>query len=164
MGSVPVATVRAELACHWRHAHDLPRVARRLRSRPAWRRGASTRTAEALRHLERALELWDRVPDAAERAGMSRSDVLRAAAAVAGDAFEAARAVSLQREALAERAEHATTASSSRACTHELRPLPAARGRARRERRRAADAALELLPPEAELERATPAASRTPRT
>ena len=47
---------------------------------------------EALRHFEDALALWDRVPDAAERAGMPRSEVLRAAAAAANDGFESARA------------------------------------------------------------------------
>ena len=59
---------------------------------------------EALRHLENALGLWDRVPDAAERAGMPRSDVLRAAASAANDGFESARSVALQREAIADAA------------------------------------------------------------
>ena len=100
LGDVPATTVQAELACHWRGAHDLPRalgasVAAGLAARKIFAH------SEALRHLERGLELWDRVPDAEERAGMSRCDVLRAAAAVAGNAFEAGRAVALQREALA---------------------------------------------------------------
>ena len=55
---------------------------------------------EALRHLERALALWDRVPDAAERAGMPRSDVLRRPPRRPNDGFESARAIALQREAL----------------------------------------------------------------
>src|SRR5215218_3046158 len=101
LGDVPAATVQAELACHWKGAHDLPRalgasVAAGLAARRVYA------FSEALRHLERALELWDRIPDAAELAGMTRCDVLRAAAAVAGSGFEAGRAVALQREALAE--------------------------------------------------------------
>ena len=76
--------------------------ARGRRSRPGSLPGRVFAYGEALRHFERALELWDRVPDAAERAGMPRADVLRAAAAAAGDAFEAGRAVALQREALAD--------------------------------------------------------------
>ena len=95
----PAATP-TELAGHWLCAHDLPRAlgasvtagveARRLYAH-----------SEALRHFENALGLWDRVPDAAERSGRSRSDVLRAAAAAANDGFEGARSVALQREALA---------------------------------------------------------------
>ena len=93
----------AELARHWQGAHDLPRAlaasvaagveARRLHA-----------PGEALRHLEDALGLWDRVPDAAERAGMPRSDVLRAAASAANDGFESGRSVALQREAIADAA------------------------------------------------------------
>ena len=91
----------AELACHWQGAHDLPRAlaasvaagteARRLHA-----------PGEALRHFEDALALWDRVPDAAERAGMPRSAVLRAAGAAANDGFESARAIALMREAIAD--------------------------------------------------------------
>ena len=100
LGDAHAAVLPAELACHWRGAHDLPRAlgasvaagveARRVHA-----------DSEALRHFENALALWDRVPDAAERAGMPRSDLLRAAAAAANDSFEAARSIALQREALA---------------------------------------------------------------
>ena len=152
MGSVPVATVRAELACHWRHAHDLPRsLGAAVAAGLAARRVYAQR--EALRHLEGALELWDRVPDAAERAGMSRTDVLRAAAAVAGDAFEAARAVSLQREALAKGAGTDDRVDLARMHYELARYL-----RYAGEQEESDDelqAAFELLPPEAELERAT---------
>jgi predicted ATPase len=93
-------TPAAALATHWRGAHDLPRMleasvaagfeARRVQA-----------PREALRHLETALSLWDRVPDAAERAGRPRSEVLREAAAAAGECFAASRSVALAREALA---------------------------------------------------------------
>ena len=100
LGDAPEAALPAELACHWRGAHDLPRalgasVAAGVAARRVFAPG------EALGHLEAALSLWDRVPDAAERAGMPRSAVLREAAAAASDGFEASRAVALQREALA---------------------------------------------------------------
>ena len=89
----------AELACHWQGAHDLPRALARVGG--GRRRGtAPVRTRRGAGHFERALALWDRVPDAAERAGMSRSDVLRAAAAAAHDGFESSRSIALQREAL----------------------------------------------------------------
>jgi predicted ATPase len=99
LGDVSPATLPAELACHWHGAHDLPRalgasVAAGVEARRVHAHG------EALRHFERALATWDRVPDAAERAGMPRSGVLRAAAAAANDGFESARSVALQREAL----------------------------------------------------------------
>ena len=58
--------------------------------------------SEAQRHFERALELWDRVPDAEERAGCDRVDVLRHAAAAAANAGEAARSLALARKAIAE--------------------------------------------------------------
>jgi ATP/maltotriose-dependent transcriptional regulator MalT len=90
----------AELACHWQGAHDLPRalaasVAAGMEAQRVHAPG------EALRQLEEALGLWDRVPDAAERAGMARSEVLLAAAAAANDGFESGRAIALQREAIA---------------------------------------------------------------
>jgi predicted ATPase/DNA-binding CsgD family transcriptional regulator len=100
LGDLPDATVAAELACHWRAAHELSRSL-----------GASVRAGlaakrvyaydEAGRQLERALELWARVPDADERAGMDRSEVLRHAATCAVARGEASRAVALIREALA---------------------------------------------------------------
>ena len=94
----------AELACHWQGAHDLPRalgasVAAGVEARRLCAHG------EALRHFESALALWDRVPDAAERAGMPRSDVLRAAAAAADECFQSSRAAALLRRGLAGRLE-----------------------------------------------------------
>jgi DNA-binding NarL/FixJ family response regulator len=151
LGDVPETTVRAELACHWKGAHDLPRAlgasvaaglaARRIFAFP-----------EALRHLERALELWERVPDAAERAGMSRADVLRAAAASATHAFETGRSVALQREALAEGAEGADPVELAR--MHAELSGYLRHAHEHDESNEELQLAIDLLPPEAEIERA----------
>jgi DNA-binding CsgD family transcriptional regulator/tetratricopeptide (TPR) repeat protein len=140
----------AELARHWRGAHDLPRalgasVAAGVAARRLHAHG------EALRHFEDALTLWDRVPDAAERAGMPRAEVLRAAAAAANDGFEAARSVALQREAIAEAAgaDPVEQARLHSELAHYLRHAnehDASDDEVRR--------ALELLPEDARLERA----------
>ena len=101
MGDAPAAAVAGMLACHWNAAHDVPRalgasVAAGLASKRV------LAFSEAKRHFERALELWDRVPDAEERAGCDRVDVLRHAAAAAAYAGEAARSLALARKAIAE--------------------------------------------------------------
>ena len=151
LGDVPAATVRAELACHWRLAHDLPRaLGASVAAGVAAQRIYADR--EALRHFERALELWDRVPDAAERSGMSRVDLLRAAAAVAGHAFEAGRAVSLQREALSETGEAASALELARMHAELSRYLRHASEHDESDIE--LERALQLLPPDAELERA----------
>ncbi len=150
LGDLPPATLAAELACHWRAAHDLPRalgagVAAGLAARRVFAYG------EALRHFERALELWDRVPDAAERAGMPRSDVLRKAAAAAADGFEGARAVALQREALIDGAPGADPVQLSRLHSELASYLRYASEHDESDEE--LRLALELLPEEAELER-----------
>jgi DNA-binding CsgD family transcriptional regulator/tetratricopeptide (TPR) repeat protein len=101
MGDSPAAAVAGILACHWNAAHDVPRalgasVAAGLASKRV------LAFSEAQRHFERALELWDRVPDAEERAGIDKADVLRHAAAAAANAGEAARSLALTRKAIAE--------------------------------------------------------------
>lgn len=58
--------------------------------------------AERLMLLDRALELWDQVPDAAARIGADRVRVLEGAAAAARDAGEAQRGLALVELALAE--------------------------------------------------------------
>ena len=141
----------AEVAGHWYAARDLPKAlaAAVAAALAAQRVFAYT---EALRQFERALEVWDRVPDAAERAGMERVDVLRQAATAASDALESARAIALQREAL-ER-------SSSGADRVQLALMHAELARYLRsanehdESDEELRAALEVLPPEAERERA----------
>ncbi|HEX5621812.1 MAG TPA: AAA family ATPase [Solirubrobacteraceae bacterium] len=151
LGDVPEATVRAELACHWKGAHDLPRAlgasveagmaARRIFAFP-----------EALRHLERALELWDRVPDAEERAGMSRCEVLRVAALAASHGFETGRAVALQREALAVGADDADLVERAR--LHAELSGYLRHAHEHDESDAELQTALELMPAEAGLERA----------
>ena len=85
LGDVPQATVAAQLACHWHAAHDVPRaLGAAVEAGRAAKRVFAFR--EAQRHYERALELWDRVPDAEERAGCDRIDVLRHAAVAAAHA------------------------------------------------------------------------------
>ena len=72
LGDVSADTVAAELACHWRAAHDLERaLAASVRAGIAAKRVFAYE--EAQRQFERALELWERVPDAEERAGMDRA-------------------------------------------------------------------------------------------
>ena len=140
----------AELACHWDGAHDLPRsfaasVAAGLEARRVHAHG------EALGHFENALALWDRVPDAADRAGLSRSEVLLAAAGAANDGFESARAIALQREAIAgaENADPIALSGMHAQLAHYLRHA---------NQHDASDdevrLALELLPSDARLERA----------
>jgi DNA-binding CsgD family transcriptional regulator len=149
LGDAHAAAVPAELACHWHGAHDLPRalaasVAAGVEAKRIHAHG------EALRHLENALALWDRVPDAAERSDMPRSDVLRAAAAAANDGFESARSVALQREAIAEGADDPVELARMHSeLAHYLRhgnQHDASDDEVRR--------ALELLPEDARLERA----------
>ncbi len=61
--------ITATLAHHWYAALDLPRAL--SASVQAGRQAlAAFAPAEALRHLERALQIWARVPDAVERAGV----------------------------------------------------------------------------------------------
>ena len=90
----------AALALHFSAAHDLPRAL------PAYveagRLAAAYAPAEALRHLEQALELWPSVPDASQRCGIDLVDTLRLAGSSAIAAGEPERALALFDEALAE--------------------------------------------------------------
>jgi DNA-binding CsgD family transcriptional regulator len=94
------ATRAAALALHWSASHDLPRAL------PAYvdaaRLAAPYAPAEALRHLERALETWPSVPDAAERCGVDLIELLRRTALTAYAAGELDRSLALGNEALAE--------------------------------------------------------------
>jgi tetratricopeptide (TPR) repeat protein len=96
-GNVAVA---AALALHWRAAHDLPRAlaacveAAQLAARYA--------PAEALGHLERALEIWPQVPDAAERSGIDVVEALRRAGQSAYAAGALDRSLAMFDEGLAE--------------------------------------------------------------
>jgi DNA-binding CsgD family transcriptional regulator/tetratricopeptide (TPR) repeat protein len=89
------------LAYHWYAALDLPR-ALPASVRAAARAAAAGAPAEALRLLERALEIWPRVADARERTGMDRVGVSRLAADAAYRSGTLDRARSLLSDALAE--------------------------------------------------------------
>ena len=91
----------AALAYHWHAALDLPRAlpAAIDAARHAM---ASYAPAEALRQLERALELWPRVADAAERTGMDQAEVGRLAAEAARGAGALDRSALLLIDALAQ--------------------------------------------------------------
>ncbi len=94
-----------ELATHW-HAADQP--GRALLA--AWRAAAAAERSygfsEQLRLLERVLGLWDRVPDAAERIGHERVDVLEQAAETSRANGDPARGIAFATDALAEIDEH----------------------------------------------------------
>ncbi|RKN56230.1 helix-turn-helix transcriptional regulator [Micromonospora costi] len=91
----------AEIAHHWYAAHDHPRA---LVSARAAACAAADRYAyaEQSRLLERVLELWELVPDAADRLGMDHLAVLEETLAAAITAGDYARALTLARAALAE--------------------------------------------------------------
>ena len=91
----------AELAHHWQVAQDRPRAlsASLEAARDA---EAVAGVAEARRHVERVLELWEQVEDAQERAGVDRALVTRWAAELSYLAGDPRRAVALQERALAE--------------------------------------------------------------
>jgi predicted ATPase/DNA-binding CsgD family transcriptional regulator len=94
-----VETVTADLARHWYAAHDLPRA---LATAAEAGRSAERRSgfAEARTHFERALELWDRVPDAQARVGLTRIALIRRAAEAANLAGDHGRAAALVRTAI----------------------------------------------------------------
>jgi DNA-binding CsgD family transcriptional regulator len=86
--------VAAELAHHAEVSHDLP-LALAASVRAARHARAVHAPSEAQRHLERALEWWCSIPDAAERTGMSESELYRQAAEAAGAAGDPVRAAAL---------------------------------------------------------------------
>ena len=96
MGRAP-----AEIAHHWHAAHDHPKalVASRLAAEAAGRRYAY---AEQARLLERVLELWELVPEAALLLGASHLDLLEQTGLVAIDAGDHKRALKLTRATLAD--------------------------------------------------------------
>jgi predicted ATPase len=112
-GGTDDAAGAAALALHWSSSHDLPRAL------PAYvdaaRLAAPYAPAEALRHLERALEIWPSVPDAPERCGLDLIELLRRAALTAHAAGELDRALALINEALAE--PDAAPSPSARRCS-----------------------------------------------
>ena len=89
----------AELAPHWAAAG---RSAEALAASVEAARQAEAvfGLAEALAHLERALALWDAVPDAAELAGLDLAELCAWAAELASQTGAAPRAVELARRAI----------------------------------------------------------------
>jgi DNA-binding NarL/FixJ family response regulator len=90
----------AELAYHCLAGHDLPAALAAL-IRAAAQAAAVSAPAERYRHLTQALELWDRVPNAAAVATVDRVDLLLRAAEAANQSGQFQRAVGLTREAVA---------------------------------------------------------------
>ena len=88
----------AELAYHWHAAHDLPKaLVAAVRAGAAFDRVSAP--DEAHRQYERALDLWDRVPDAARIVGLERIELLERAAAAASNS-DPGRAAALIRSAI----------------------------------------------------------------
>lgn len=94
-------TPESALAVHWQACGDHAR-ALAAAWRAAGERGAAAAHAERLTLLERVLDLWDRVPDAASLTGAARREVLEAAAEAAGAAGDPGRGLPLVRRALEE--------------------------------------------------------------
>jgi DNA-binding CsgD family transcriptional regulator len=89
------------LAYHWYAALDLPR-ALSAAVEAAAQAMASYAPAEALRHLERALEIWPQVPDAEQRTGLDLVEMHRLAAEAAFQSGALSRSLSLLEAALAD--------------------------------------------------------------
>jgi len=87
----------AELAHHSLASHDLA-GALAASVRAASEAEAVLAPAEALRHLQRALALWERVPEPATVAGIDRVELTLRAAAAASAAGEHQRAASLAQD------------------------------------------------------------------
>jgi DNA-binding CsgD family transcriptional regulator len=99
LGEGTAGIVAGELAHHWREARRLPEaLSSSLEAATAAEEGYAF--AEAHDQLEHALEIWDQVPDAEERAGADLAGVLARAAENASLAHEPARAVALARRAV----------------------------------------------------------------
>jgi tetratricopeptide (TPR) repeat protein len=97
-GDAP-ASRAARLAYHLAGAGDQPRALTASVQAATAAEGVSA-FAEAQLQLERALTLWDRVPDADERAGMDRVELLARCGEAAFAAGSLARAAELVRHAL----------------------------------------------------------------
>jgi DNA-binding CsgD family transcriptional regulator len=95
------ATSEAEIAHHWGAAGiDEPALAAAVRAAAQAERMYAV--ADARRHYEQALELWERVADPAQLAGLARWELLRRAADAVWLAGDEQGAVALARAALAE--------------------------------------------------------------
>jgi DNA-binding CsgD family transcriptional regulator/tetratricopeptide (TPR) repeat protein len=91
----------ARLAYHWVRAHD-PARALPAAVEAGLQSEAAYGFADAQRHFETALELWDQVADAEERLGLDRAAVLQHAADSAYLAGDPNRAITLTHAAIAD--------------------------------------------------------------
>jgi DNA-binding CsgD family transcriptional regulator/tetratricopeptide (TPR) repeat protein len=98
---LPPGRAAIEMAHHWYSAHDSA-WALMAGWQAAAQAGRAVAAAERLSLLARVLELWDQVPDAAERIGADHSRVLEEATAAAQDAGEFERGIALATSALKE--------------------------------------------------------------
>ena len=98
---VPPGRAAIEMAHHWHAAHDSA-WALIGAWRAAAQAGRAVAAAERLALLARVLELWDQVPDAAERIGADHVQVLEQAVEAAHDAAEFERGIALATSALRE--------------------------------------------------------------
>ena len=98
---VPPGRAAIEMAHHWHSAHDSV-WALIAAWQAAAQAGRAVAAAERLSLLARVLELWDQVPDAAERIGADHTKVLEEAIAAAHDAGEFERGIALATSALRE--------------------------------------------------------------
>ncbi len=98
---VPPGRAAAELAHHWYSAHD-PTWALVSAWKAADEAKRATAYTEWLRMLDRVLELWDKVPDAAERIGADHAAVLEHAIEASDLAGETKRGVKFAKAALKE--------------------------------------------------------------
>ena len=98
---VPPGRAAIEMAHHWHSAHDSA-WALIAAWQAAAQAGRAVAAAERLSLLARVLELWDQVPDAAERIAADHSQVLEEATAAAHDAGEYERGIALATSALRE--------------------------------------------------------------
>jgi DNA-binding CsgD family transcriptional regulator len=96
---VPPGRAAIEMAHHWHSAHDSP-WALIGAWRAAAQAGRAVAAAERLSLLARVLELWDQVPDAAERIEADHVRVLEEATSAADDAGEFERGIALSTSAL----------------------------------------------------------------
>jgi DNA-binding CsgD family transcriptional regulator/tetratricopeptide (TPR) repeat protein len=99
--AVSTGSAAAEIAHHWYAAHDLTR-AFDASLRAADEAQRSYAHAEVQRMLERALALWNQMPDPVATTGGDRADLLTRAAVAATDAGELERALALVDAALDE--------------------------------------------------------------
>jgi len=109
----------AKLARHWYAAGDAERALVAAVDAATAAAGIYG-FAEAQRHYERAVELWDQVPDATAVVGLDRADLFERAAEVAHLAGEPRRASALIAAALAEAAPAAGSATARAAASGDL--------------------------------------------